>query len=292
MPVPTTIRTTLSDATTALQPTSPSARLDAELLLGHVTGWSRAQLLAHATDIISPNMLAQYHTLVERRSRGESVAYVTNHREFYGHDFYVDARVLVPRPETELLVDCAIAAARILHPPVIVDVGSGSGCIGVALARAGAAPTIIGTDVSADALAVSAINRDRHGLNAQIHLLHADLCTACAPVSFMVSNPPYVMDDDGNADVRLHEPHLALFGGDPDGAAVYRRFAQLLPHHLLNPGYFACEIDPRQSDIVCALLQDAFPAGRVVLHHDLAGHARVVELWLESSRELSERSHR
>ena len=290
--MPTTIRTTLSEATTALQSTSPSARLDAELLLGHVTGWSRAQLLAHATDIISPDMVAQYHTLVERRCRGESVAYVTNHREFYGHDFYVDARVLVPRPETELLVNCAIAAARILNPPVIVDVGSGSGCIGVALALAGAAPTIIGTDVSADALAVSAINRDRHGLNAQMHLIHADLCTACAPVSFMVSNPPYVMDDDGNADVRLYEPHLALFGGDPDGAAVYRRFAQLLPHHLLSPGYFACEIDPRQAVIVCALLQTAFPAGRVVLHHDLAGHARVVELWLASSRELSQRSHR
>ena len=195
---------------------------------------------------------------------------------------YVDARVLVPRPETELLVDCALMAARILHPPVIIDVGSGSGCIGVALARAGAAPTIIGTDLSADALAVSAINRDRHGLNAQMHLLRADLCTACAPVSFMVSNPPYVMDDDGNADVRQYEPHLALFGGDPDGAAVYRRFAQLLPHHLLTPGYFACEIDPRQAAIVCALLQTAFPAGRVVLHHDLAGHARVVELWLQT----------
>lgn len=282
MPIPTTIRTTLSEATTALQSTSPSARLDAELLLGHVTAWSRAQLLAHATDSISPDMVAQYHTLVERRSRGESVAYITNHREFYGHDLYVDARVLVPRPETELLVDCAIAAARILNPPVIIDVGSGSGCIGVALARAGAAPTIIGTDVSADALAVSAINRDRHGLNAQMHLMHADLCTACAPVSFMVSNPPYVMDDDANTDVRQYEPHLALFGGDSDGAAVYRRFALLLPHHLRSPGYFACEIDPRQAVIVCDLLQAAFPFGRVVLHHDLAGRARVVELWLES----------
>ena len=82
MPAPSTVRTTLSDATTALQSTSPTARLDAELLLGHVTGWSRAQLLAHATDIIAPDMLAQYHSLVERRSRGESVAYVTNHRAF------------------------------------------------------------------------------------------------------------------------------------------------------------------------------------------------------------------
>ncbi len=290
--MPTTIRTTLSDAITVLQATSPSARLDAELLLGHVTGWSRAQLLAHASDIVTPDVLAHYHTLIERRSRGESVAYLTNQREFYGHDMYVDARVLVPRPETELLVECAIAAAHILRPAVIVDVGSGSGCIGVALARAGAAPTIIGIDVSADALAVSAINRDRHGLNACMHLLQADLCTACAPVSFMVSNPPYVMADDGNPDVRLHEPHIALFGGDPDGAAVYRRFALLLPQHLRSPGYFACEIDPRQAAIVCGLLQTAFPAGRVVLHHDLAGHARVVELWLESERELSEWSDR
>jgi len=276
------VRDVLIQATQTLYLSSASPRLDAELLLGHVMGWSRTQLVIHRSDTLSDQDDARFADLVARRSTGESVAYLVNQREFYGHTFYVDARVLVPRPETELLVDCAIAAARILKPTVIVDIGSGSGCISVALALAAAATTIIAVDISSDALAVSAINRDRYALHSTVHLVQADCCTAIAPVHMIVSNPPYVMDDDGDADVRLHEPHLALFGGDSDGAAFYRRLTALLPHHLKTPGFFACELDPRQVQTVCALLQGSFPNGRLTLHDDLAGHTRVVCLWLDA----------
>ncbi len=276
------VRDVLLHATQTLSQASASPRLDAELLLGHVMGWSRTQLVIHRSDTLSDQGGARFADLVARRSTGESVAYIINQREFYGHAFYVDARVLVPRPETELLVDCAIAAARILKPAVIVDIGSGSGCISVALALAAAATTIIAVDISSDALAVTAINRDSHALNSTVHLIQADSCTAIAPVHMIVSNPPYVMDDDGDADVRLHEPHLALFGGDSDGAAFYRRLAALLPHHLKTPGFFACELDPRQVQTVCSLLQGSFPNGRLTLHDDLAGHTRVVCLWLDA----------
>ena len=275
------VRDVLIHATQTLSRTSASPRLDAELLLGHVLGWSRTQLVVHRSDTLSHQDDARFTDLVARRSTGESVAYITNQREFYGHTFYVDARVLVPRPETELLVDCAIAAARILNPAVIVDIGSGSGCISVALALAAAATTIIAVDISPEALAVTTINRDAHQLGNIIHIVRADSCTAIAPVNMIVSNPPYIMDDDGDPAVRLYEPHLALFGGDSDGAAFYRRLAALLPHHLKAPGFFACELDPRQAQTVCTLLQTAFPHGRITLHHDLAGHARVVCLWLD-----------
>jgi release factor glutamine methyltransferase len=278
---PATIRLALTEATATLTAISTTPRLDAELLLAHTTGWSRAQLLAHSTDPLTAPIATRYATYIARRCTGESVAYITQHREFYGHAFYVDARVLVPRPETELLVDIALDAARRIEPAVIVDIGSGSGCIGVALAHAQAAPMIVAVDISADALAVTAINRDRHHLGPQIHLVQADLCMGLSPVQMIVSNPPYVMDDDGDADVRQHEPHLALFGGDDDGAAVYRRLA----HHLRAPGFFGCEIDPRQEHIVCDLLRSAFPHGRIDVHHDLAGHARVVSLWIDGTPE-------
>lgn len=276
-----TLRTYLTDTAHRLTGSSTTPRLDAELLCCHVTGWSRAQLMAHAADSLTATQHAALAVLVERRMTGESIAYITGQREFYGLNFFVDRRVLVPRPETELLVELAIAAARLLHPPLILDIGSGSGCIGVALAVAKAAPRIVAVDISRDALAVSAINRAAHGLTDRFDLVCGDLCTAIAPVSLIVSNPPYVVPADISPDVAAHEPHLALVGGDADGAAYYRRLARLLPRHLARPGFFACEIDPRQADTVVALLQTAFPGGRVTVSADLAGHARVVALWVD-----------
>ncbi|MFM2032488.1 MAG: hypothetical protein RLZZ297_1253 [Chloroflexota bacterium] len=277
----TTVRTVLVSATARLTSTSPTPRLDAELLLCHTTGWNRAQLIARATDPLEPETVVAYESRVARRSTGESVAYICGEREFYGLQFAVDARVLVPRPETELLVECARAAAAVLQPKVIVDIGTGSGCIAVALAHTAAAPLVVGVDISPAALAVAQHNVAAHGLTERVSLVCADLCTPLAPVSLIVSNPPYVVPGNADADVAAHEPALALYGSDADGASVYRRLAQLLPEHLAVPGFFACEIDPRQADTVVALLQAAFPAGRVGVSADLAGHARVVSLWLD-----------
>lgn len=275
-----TVRTALQHATTTLTH-SPTPRLDAELLLCHTLQCSRASLMARLHDPLSTAQQQAFAAAVARRHTGESVAYITQQREFYGLDFFVDARVLVPRPETELLVECAISAAQRLNPGIILDIGSGSGCIGVALAVHTRVPQIVAVDISRDALAVSAINRDRHHLGARLQLVCADMCSPIRPVPLIVSNPPYVMDGAADADVARHEPALALYGGDADGIAFYRRLIALLPQHLSRPGFFAGEIDPRQADSIVSLLRETFPTGHISVLPDLAGHDRVVTLSLE-----------
>ena len=137
-------------------------------------------------------------------------------------------------------------------------------------------PHVVAVDISADALAVAAINRQRLAPPVTVDLVQGDLCTMLRPVPVIISNPPYTLLDDIDANVRQHEPHLALIGGGDDGADYYRRLAALLPAHLARPGFFACEIDPRQATIVSALLQQALPDAHITVSADLAGWERVV----------------
>ena len=275
MPTPTVI-VALQQAQRQLQATSPSPRLDAELILAHILGTTRTRLILHHTDPLSDAVAVAFAHAITQRASGVPIAYLTNQREFYGFDFYVDQRVLVPRPETELLVDMARHDAQQLSAHTIVDIGTGSGCIALSLAMHRAAPHIIAVDISAAALAVTAINRTRLAPPVSVDLVQGDLCTMLCPMPLIVSNPPYTLLDDIDANVRQHEPHLALVGGGDDGADYYRRLAALLPSHLARPGVFACEIDPRQACIVSALLQQALPDAQVSVHDDLAGWARVV----------------
>ena len=275
MSTPTVI-VALQQAQRQLQATSHSPRLDAELILAHLLDTTRTRLILHHTDLLADNVAARFADAIAQRAGGVPIAYLTYQREFYGYDFYVDARVLVPRPETELLVDMARHAAQRLGAHTIVDIGTGSGCIALSLAMHAAAPHVVAVDISADALAVAAINRQRLAPPVTVDLVQGDLCTMLRPVPVIVSNPPYTLLDDIDANVRQHEPHLALIGGGDDGADYYRRLAALLPTHLARPGFFACEIDPRQAAIVSALLQQALPDAHVTVHDDLAGWARVV----------------
>ena len=275
MPTPTVI-VALQQAQRQLQATSSSPRLDAELILAHLLDTTRTRLILHHTDPLSDSTAVAFGRAITQRASGVPIAYLTNQREFYGFDFYVDQRVLVPRPETELLVDIARHDAQRLGAHTIVDIGTGSGCIALSLAMQAAAPHIIAIDISAAALAVTAINRTRLAPPVSVDLVHGDLCTMLRPVQVIVSNPPYTLLDDIDANVRQHEPHLALIGGGDDGADYYRRLAALLPSHLTRPGVFACEIDPRQAAIVSALLQQALPDAHVTVHDDLAGWSRVV----------------
>jgi release factor glutamine methyltransferase len=275
----TTILDALRAAQLRLQGVSPTPRLDADLLLGHVLRCSRAQLIVRHHDSLSEANARHYDECVSRRINLEPVAYITNQREFYGLDFYVDQRVLVPRPESELLIELAIAAARTLQPSVALDIGTGSGCLAISMAVQAVAPQIIATDISRDALAVAQYNCTQHGAD-QVHVVATDLCHGIQPVPLIISNPPYTILDDIDEGVRRHEPHLALIGGDDDGAAIYRRLIALLPYHLCRPGFFACEIDARQGAIVATLLRQTFPAGHVTVVQDLAGLDRVVTLWL------------
>lgn len=273
-----TVAHILHQLTLDLTTHSQTPRLDAELLVAHVLNTTRTRLILHHRDVLTPEQHTHIHQLIHRRMRGEPIAYLTHTKEFYGLDFYVDERVLVPRPESELLVELALSATKRLNASVVADICTGSGCIALAIAHTAPHLAVVATDISPDALTVAAFNRNTLNLTDSVHLIHADICTPLRPVPVMVSNPPYTILTDIDANVRDFEPHLALAGGDQDGASFYRRFAQLLPHHLDRPGFFACEIDPRQADIVAQLLQNTFPAGTITRHNDLAGHTRVIAI--------------
>jgi release factor glutamine methyltransferase len=273
-----TIATTIQQLTHDLNSCSTTPRLDAELLVAYLLKTTRTRLILLHRDPFPLTHASALAELRQRRLTGEPIAYLTNTREFYGLDFYVDARVLVPRPESELLVELALAAAQRLNATTVADICTGSGCIAMAIAHTAPHLTVIATDISSDALAVAHINRETLNLVTRVHLVQTDLCTPLRPIPIIVSNPPYTILSDIDANVRDFEPHLALAGGDDDGASFYRTLAQLLPYHLARPGFFACELDPRQADIVTQLLQNTFPDGIVTRHHDLAGHVRVVAL--------------
>ena len=285
----TTVRYLLAAATTLLRMVSSTPRLDAELLLAHELGWSRAHLLAEQAYIPNAHHVVAFHQLIQRRAHGEPVAYLVGYRSFYGLDLLVDPRVLVPRPETELLVELALEFARaqsdvsdvsmVAHAAPayhIADVGTGSGAIAVALAVHLPNARIYATDISEAALEVARANVERHDVAGQVMLLHGDLL-ALLPrkVDLLVSNPPYTILAEIDADVREHEPHLALDGG-PDGLAVYRRLLAAAPTWLAPGGSILLEIGATQATTVSALAHTMFPLSQVTVHRDLAGHNRIL----------------
>ena len=200
--------------------------LDAEVLARHVLGWDRARWLADAREPAPADFAPRFDALVERRAAGEPVAYITGAREFWGLDFEVSPAVLVPRPETEVLVEEALKLidARPGAIARVADVGTGSGCIAVALAHSRPGVTVVATDVSEEALAVARRNASRHGVAGRVEFLRAPELEGVGPVDLVVSNPPYIGTDAAEgvtADVRRHEPHGALFSG-ADGLDVIR----------------------------------------------------------------------
>jgi len=280
--LPMNLAALLSNATAALAATSPTPRLDAELLLAHALGWPRARLLAERDHTPTPAQAAAFTAMIVRRAVLEPVAYLVGQKEFYGLDFYVDRRVLIPRPETELLVELTLTeAARrppstVHRPLLIADIGTGSGAIAVALAVQLPAATLYATDLSAEALAVAARNIERHSLGGRVRLLHGDLLAPLPePADIIVSNPPYTVLAEVEANVRAHEPWLALEGG-PDGAAIYRRLLAMLPAYLRPGGAVLLEIGAWQGELVAGLLRAALPDAEVRVRQDLAGHDRVV----------------
>lgn len=214
------------------------AAIDAEVLARHVLGWDRARLLAYGRDPAPPHFSEDFNALVQRRGRREPVAMILGRREFWGLDFEVTPDVLVPRPETELVVEEALAFARSHTCRSAVDVGTGSGCIAVALAGELPGLRITAIDTSRAALAVAARNAASHGVAERISFVEGDvLDPVCVPVDLIVSNPPYVPEVDAATlapDVLRFEPHMALFGGG-DGFDVLRRLFNDA-HARLAPG--------------------------------------------------------
>jgi release factor glutamine methyltransferase len=289
-----TIAQALAWATYDLRPASETPRLDAELLLAHVLGWDRARLLAEARLALTEAQNAAFRSLIARRAALEPVAYLIGHKEFFGIDFIVDQRALMPRPETELLVELALGFARrrtkderpmnLDQPPlvigrssfVIADIGTGSGAIAIALALHLPTAQVIAIDISPDALALARQNVARHGLDGRVRLLQGDLLEPLnEPVAMIVSNPPYTILAEIDEGVRLHEPHLALDGGS-DGLDVYRRLLHQAPAKLHPGGAVLLEIGATQAAAVMDLGRRAFPEAIIRVHRDLAGLDRVV----------------
>jgi release factor glutamine methyltransferase len=265
------IRALIAEAEQALAqgPHPERARLDAEEILLYIfrridPGRNRAWLYAHASDPTSSDARLEFKVLLERRLRGEPIQYITGEAEFYGLPFRVTPAVLIPRPETELLLEKVLGlAAELPHLGGnlrIADVGAGSGAIAVVLARHLPHAEVTATDLSEAALAVARENAEINGVSARIRFLNGDLLAPVAAEQFdcIVSNPPYVPESDRaslSVEVRDHEPAIALFAGD-DGLAVYRRLIPAAFAALAPGGLLALEIGCGQSDAVATLLAD------------------------------------
>jgi release factor glutamine methyltransferase len=276
---PLTVAQLLRATAAALTPLSTTPRLDAELLLAAVLQWPRSRVLAEYALVPSTQQLAAFEVLVARRMQREPIAYLLGSREFFGLEFAVDRRVLIPRPETELLVERALAfaAARTGRRLRIADIGTGSGAIAVALAVHLPHAEIIAGDISPDALAVAAANAARHQVSQRISLRRGDLLEVIdAPIDLLISNPPYTLIDEIEPGVAAHEPHLALDGG-PDGLMFYRRLLAGAGAVLQPGGALLLEIGAWQGADLLRMTAAALPHAAVRILPDLAGLDRVVE---------------
>jgi release factor glutamine methyltransferase len=265
-----------------------SARLDAQILLCHVLGIDRATLFAHPERTLTADQQQRYQALIERRARGEPVAYLTGHKEFFGLDLLVDPRVLIPRPETELLVEAALCACREKldagHAPVVADIGTGSGAIPIALAvHEPRLPRLYATDISPDALEVAALNCRRFHVEERVHLLLGDLTDPLPePVEVMTANLPYIGTDDSETledDVRNYEPRQALFSGSDGLEHIERLFTKLERSGTLLPGsVLLLEIGYAQRETLARLLQRLWPQATIAFMRDYAGWDRVMQV--------------
>ncbi|MDR3754137.1 MAG: peptide chain release factor N(5)-glutamine methyltransferase [Terracidiphilus sp.] len=259
------------------------ARRDTETLLLHVLKTNvpdvnLAWLIAHDGETLAADAAASFCDLIERRLAGEPIQYITGEAEFYDLPFYVNRDVLIPRPETEHLVEKTIALAAEFVRPKIVDVGTGSAAIAVALAHALPLAEITATDISAGALAVAKANAARNGVADRVRFLEGDLLEPVAGEHFdiVVSNPPYVPESDRatlDVEVRDYEPSQALFAGE-DGLAIYRRLIPAAFGALVPGGFVTLEIGYGQRAGIEALLAREGFAG-IEFIADLQGIARV-----------------
>jgi release factor glutamine methyltransferase len=268
-------------------------RRAAGVLLCHALGIDRTRLLTRSGEQVDAASYEGYLAYVARRAAGEPLQYITGHQEFYGLDFIVTRDVLIPRPETEFLVERVInlhRAGRAQEEPVIVDVGTGSGCIAVALARHIPAARVIAIDISRAALGVARANAERHRVQDRIEFIEGDLLAPLgdyapaargleAAVDFLASNPPYVEEGRPEAispEVRDWEPALALYGG-ADGLDYYRRLFAGGARYLKSDGYLVCEIGYAQLDAIRGMI-DAMGWELVDVTRDLQGIPRTLSV--------------
>jgi release factor glutamine methyltransferase len=255
--------------------------LEGEILLRHALGMSRSQLYTDLDINLTPAQEKALEALLERRVQGEPSAYITGHREFYGLDFHVDRRVLIPRPESELLVEKALELARNGLVSTVADIGTGCGAIAVSLAVNLPGITVYATDISPAALEVARTNCRQHNVEERVILLPGSLLEPLpGPVDLIVANLPYVREADLPRHGPLrYEPVLALNGGK-DGLDGIRLLCRQARDKLDKRGSLLLEVGEGQAEYVADVLREAFGAGKVDRYRDLAGIERVVGLRL------------
>lgn len=261
------------------------ADLEADVLLRHALGMDddRAHFLARLREPVDTAAVARFDELVRRRLAHEPTAYLLGFREFFGLKLACSPEALIPRPETELLVEIALdwLARRMLAAPLIVDVGTGNGALAIALAVHCPAAKVVALDTSGGALLLAGSNAVSHGVNARLQLVRGDLLGPLrAPADLIVANLPYVSEPDWEAlapEIRAHEPRSALVGGRAGTETIARLLAQA-PAHLAPRSLLLCECGDLQADALRIEAVRAFPNAWIEVRQDLAGLDRVLQI--------------
>ncbi len=267
-----------------------SARRDVQVLLSSILGVERTTLYAYPEREVMPEQAERFFQLVARRGEGEPVAYLLGYKEFYGRKFLVDRRVLIPRPETEILVETALTVVRRKlsagQVPLVADIGTGSGAIPITLAaEEPRLPYLYACDVSSDALAVASLNCVYHHVDERVRLLQGDLLEPLPEaVDLLIANLPYVGTQEMTTlvpDVKDYEPHLALFSG-ADGLDLLQRLCRDAQRSdILRPGaVMLLEIGYQQREPLTHLLHELWPQATITYQRDYAGWDRLLQLAL------------
>jgi release factor glutamine methyltransferase len=279
----TSIAEALRDAAARLAAAGvDDARIEADALLAHAIGCDRAHLLARLRDPLDAANVRAFQALIGRRMRREPLAYITGEREFYGVSIACAPDALIPRPETELLVDVALEALRGRTAVRAADVGTGTGAVAVAIALHAPGAVIEAVDASDEALAVAARNVGRHGLSERVRTRAGDLLAGLGLFDVIVANLPYVDAREWASlqpEVRDYEPREALVADD-DGCALIERLLAQAPQHTERGATVAVEIGFAQAERIAACALSHFPAADVTVIKDLAGIDRVVRVGL------------
>lgn len=273
--MPTEINALIADARRRFRAAGierDEAALDARLLAQRLLGWDAARLMTHGDEAASPEFARDFEVLIARRAFREPLAYITGSREFWNLDIEVTPAVLIPRPETELLIEIALEHFDHPQPIRILDVCTGSGCVAVGLGREFPKATLVASDISQDALDVARRNLARYGVSARTQCVRADLLDGIdGPFDLIVSNPPYVPTVDApdlQPEVREYEPPAALFAGE-DGLQIVRRLVVQAAAALARDGIFVFEFGAGQDQAVEAIVEAVPSLTLLDVKHDL-----------------------
>ncbi|MAU10268.1 MAG: protein-(glutamine-N5) methyltransferase, release factor-specific [Anaerolineaceae bacterium] len=277
-----TLRDALTDARARLAHL-PTPRLDAEWLLCHMLDVPQSYLIAHSTDLLPDDQRAQYDALVIRRASGEPLAYILGEVGFYGRTFTVSPAVLIPRPETEHLIEAGLSALNHWTQPIIADIGTGSGAIAVTLAAECLQATVYATDISPDALAIARQNASHHQVD--VTFFEGDLAAPLLPelsdkVNLLAANLPYIARDEvPTLDVSQHEPTLALDGGS-DGLDLVRRLLGQVPQLCTDDATILLEIGADQGQATADIARSLLGEVSIRIEKDYADLDRLVVIGL------------